>query len=225
MKFNTRGHDVYKPELLFAAERQKQMGKLLKMDATPFSQCHKCGKRIGFKVNKENVIAESKCKYSRGVPEIVVKFKVPSGVIVLFNDLRRFYTDGDFDVNTLAGQKEYSESMAKQGLVTHFVGNTCPNVYQKGNKLFIGSLKGKPIGSICTDLWWYCAVDKDALEKRMGKTIDEYQKEYNATGAWPKLIVARVKPGVYKAAGRYHLSHNDKNSVFSVIEPMPRKIV
>ena len=205
------------------------------------SDCHNCGRSIEFfsKDQGETYIAEDECKYKDGFPPIETLFKVSSGVILLFNDFRHDYTDEEkmpyFNINTMAGQKAYSEYYAERGLIMHFVGNTCPDVVQVSDeRLDIGcfycehedgcELPECPspsckivnkIGSICTDLWWYCAVDQSEFEHRIGKTTEKYEKEYHATGAWPEIIRAKVTPGLYRAVGQYHI---DEDKLFSYIE-------
>ena len=71
------------------------------------------------------------------------------------------------------------------------------------------------IGSICSDLWWYCAVDKDTFEKRIGKTVDQFEDDFHATGAWPCVVRAIVTPGTYRTVGQYHI---DEDRLFSYIE-------
>jgi hypothetical protein len=66
------------------------------------------------------------------------------------------------------------------------------------------------IGSICTDLWWYCAVDKSEFEKRIGKTVDQYAEDNRES-----FVSAKVTPGTYRAVGQYHI---DSNKLYSFIE-------
>lgn len=201
----------------------KLLGKTLQGDYG--DGCHKCGQRVNFKVVELNgqvgLQATTSCKYKKGFPEIKVSLKVLSGEILLFNDLREFYGEQpDTNVNTLAGEKEYAKEYAKRGLATMFIGNTCPEVSQMSRKcLMVGikSLKGKKLGSICTDLWRYCAVDRAEFEKKAGKTVEQYMEEYHARGAWPEVIRAKVVPGVYEVTGRYHLC-KDQNGIFSTIQ-------
>lgn len=232
VEYNLKGHTVHPGILQQEYEcrlqshysfkkfvTSKTQEELAEIDIEAYVECTNCGEKVkfSFKENANKLVAKTSCKYKDGFPEIVTYIDVPSGEIVLFNDLRQFYEELEEDFNTCtnAGIKAYSEAYAKQGLITHFVGNTCPDVSQKGNILSIGeSKRGKVIGDICTDLWWYCAADRVALEKAMKKTVKEYQKDYHATGAWPKLIIAKVEPGRYKTIGRYHI--DDK--IYSTIE-------
>lgn len=204
-----------------------------------FSECFNCGESPKFRTDDggETFIAETECAYKGGFPPIEVNLDVPSGEILLFNDFRSSYIKPEkfFSINNNAGIKLYTEYYAAQGLCTHFVGNTCPSVAQVSDeRLEIGSFwcekedgcklpkcpmpecnRPKILGSICTDLWWYCAVDREAFEKRIGQTTEQYQAEYHATGAWPEIIRAKVTPGTYRTVGLYHI---DEGKLFSFIE-------
>lgn len=210
--------------------------------AEPFyvsSECFNCGKSLKFKTTDggETFIADTECAYKDGFPPIEVNLEVPSGEILLFNDFRSSYAKAEkfFSINNTAGKKQYTEHFAAQGLCMHFVGNTCPSVVQVSDeRLEIGCFdcdkedgcelpecpmpecnRPNVLGSICTDLWWYCAVDREAFEKRIGKTTEQYQAEYHATGAWPEIIRAKVTPGTYRTVGLYHI---DEDKLFSFIE-------
>jgi hypothetical protein len=187
--------------------------------------CHVCGEEPDFRTTDkgENFIAESECLYKDGFPPIEVNLEVPSGEILLFNDFRQCYEKekNHIDVNSTLGIKLYTEHYAEQGLIIHFVGNSCPSIVQISNeRLNIGWVDKegddtKIIGSICTDLWWYCAVDRVNFEKRIGKTTEQFEKEYHDKGYWPDIIRAKVTPGTYRTVGQYHL---DNDKLYSFIE-------
>jgi hypothetical protein len=210
----------------------------------PHSYCAKCGSTPSFVISvdgSDTYRADTECAYKDGFPPIEAMLEVPSGEILLFNDFRKFYEkESDMiDINNTLGIKQYTEHYAKQGMAMHFISNTCASVAQISDKrLEIGYFECDKeenceyeecssscpeyvevniIGSICTDLWWYCAVDKDAFEKRIGKTVEQFQEEYHATGAWPKVVRAKVIPGTYRTVGQYHI---DQDHLFSYIEKM-----
>jgi hypothetical protein len=250
ISIDVRGHDINtlhaeKNLLLkfnsfkrFLSEHPNIKGVTFNDFLPPEFRCNVCGDSVRFPTSdKKNFTAETECVYKNGFPPIEVKLNVPSGEILLFNDLRRFYpanTDG-IDICTSIGIKQFTEAFAKEGLVIHFVGNSSPGVVQVNDeRLEIGYFwcekedgcslpecpmpecnRPKILGHICTDLWWYCAVDKDEFEKRIGKTTEEYQEEYHKTGAWPEIIRAKVTPGVYRTVGQYHI---DSDKLFSYIE-------
>ena len=213
--------------------REEDLKKGRIKDASYGMDCPECGRRVRFDlVDGVKLVASGRrCKYPNGHPEIVTHLDVPSGEIVLFNDFRHVYYANDykvdFNLNTTDGIRQYSEFYAKRGLIIHFVGNTCPRVHQvdEGN-IQIGSWweddeekgPGEKLGSICTDLWWYCAADREGFEKKARKTVEQYQKEYHKTGAWPKIIRAKVKPGRYKTVGRYHMLDDGAGGMYSGIK-------
>lgn len=205
----------------------------------PSCECYFCGKSPEFTATdqEETFTADTECPYKNGFPPIEVNLEIPSGEILLFNDFRHCYQEQNefISINNLQGQKLYTEHYAKQGLAMHFVGNSCPDVIQiNDEKLEIGHFgcekedgctlpecpmptcnRPKKIGSICTDLWWYCAVDCASFEKIIGKTTDQYEEEYHASGRWPDIVRAKVIPGTYRTVGQYHI---DSDKLYSYIE-------
>lgn len=139
--------------------------------------------------------------------EYSVEIDCPSGEFVFADWPDRFseasdagyITKEDFDINYLYGIRQSSESMAKQGILHMFVGNTCPQLHinPKNNRIRIGGKKPKnydDAGSFCTDLWWVTMIDKsryDAIMAKLPKTRDKgyYKKEVNT---------AKVAPGRYR---------------------------
>ena len=190
-----------------------------------YETCNVCGERVGFVISKDqkSLNAITSCAYSDGFPPIKVELKVPSGEIVLFNDLRKFYPVEKDDINVcaLSGQKAYTELYAKEGMILQFVSNTSPTVFQPNAKTIrIGGTTRagrKKLGSICTDLWWYSAADSTDLENRMMMSVADYQALYASKGAWPKLIIAQVIPGVYEASGLHHLIGDQRSPLYSEI--------
>jgi hypothetical protein len=217
----------------------KEPYEILRAPIHTSSSCSTCGESPTFKTEDqgETFFAETECLYSGGFPPIEVLLEVPSGEILLFNDLRRSYekAPNHININSTQGIKQHTEHYAKQGLITHFVGNSSPRVFQmSADRLEIrggycekedgctlpecpmpSCGQGTQIGSICTDLWWYCAVDRAAFEKRIGKTAEQYEKEYHATGAWPEIVHAKVIPGTYRTVSQYHI---DSEKLYSFIE-------
>ena len=179
--------------------------------------CWVCGKEVQFYTEGKKIFVETECEYKDGFPEIEVEIDVPSGMLVLYNGLRRFFPKepGRY-VNYLSEVKLESEDYAKLGMIHIYTGNTSPNIYQVNDShLIIGNdysedeevvnIEGKVVGSICTDLWWYSAVDKDLFEKNAKMTLDEFDESEKKRGCWTRLNRIKVKSGRYKATGRHHL--------------------
>lgn len=149
------------------------------------------------------------------IQDVEVAIEVPSGKLVVENDLRHLFRDV-IEAEHLSGQgtafwmKGHAEAYGKAGLLHGFVGNSCPGVYKLGDTLYIGNqpwnkedfdidsepyvkyprIPGKRVAGVCTDLWWYSICDWAEFVRRGGK-IDRWG---------PDII--KVKPG------RYILSHH-----------------
>ena len=192
--------------------------------------CYVCGEHIAFYLENKRIYADKECPYKNGFPEIEVEIDVPSGQLVLYNDLRKYYPKEESRyVNYLNEIKLESEDYANKGLIHIFVGNTCPGIYkEKEDRLIIGSYydpdtdedmrKDIMVGSICTDLWWYGATDRSDFERKSGMTVADFDVAEEKRGYWTRLNIVNVTPGRYKATGRHHLvDDGDRPVVFSVI--------
>ena len=130
---------------------------------------------------------------------IEIEICIPSGKIAFGNDFREQYQEPEerFNYNQTSGIKAAIEHYGDQGLLHGFVGNSCPNIYQTGNKLTIGHLSGKrkKVGEIVTDLWWYSLADYD---------------DYVSRGGDPKVEFINVDPGRYVLTHRLNSSGWDK---------------
>lgn len=143
----------------------------------------------------------------RTFPPVEVEMNVPSGKIIIDNDIRHCWPEvhDDFDVNETLGLKQTTEAYGHYGMFHGFVGNSCPGVYKDGDFFYIGKqgrsdetdevidpLPGEYVGGVITDLWWYCIADLDDYLKRGGK-IEKH---------WAGPNIIDVTPG------RYVLKHN-----------------
>lgn len=158
-------------------------------------------------------LAGPPCKYPLGLPHTEWELNVPSGKIVVANDLRTLFplTDDDFDVNTTMGCRLTALAYAEVGLSHAFVGNSCPGVFKCSD----GSLKianapqdeewdgkkhvkidpapkfdGEHVAGVCTDLWWFSICDHDEFTRRL-KHFKQKAKDYN-------IETVALKPGVYR---------------------------
>ena len=175
--------------------------------------CFVCGEDMCFSFNGVNLTVNSDCPFPNGMPEYSIEMSIPSGKLVIANDLRYLFKHGEyngrsFDLNTYMGCRETFEVYGKLGMAHGFIGNTCPGVYRVDeNTLTISKIRcddeldacedefpGEPVAGICTDLWWYSIVDYDNFVKRAGKIPDN-----------KRCDVISVKPGVYKITHRFHL--------------------
>ena len=140
-----------------------------------------------------------------------LKLNVPSGKIVFANDLRSLFPeldkDQDYSIRDETKSMLYTSNYyAPHGLIQVFISNTSPRINQNGNTFIINpfaewdeetderiSPEGfTKIGYICTDLWWWSAMDYDHYVA-LSESLDEEQKEF--LNKW--IVVANVDPGVY----------------------------
>lgn len=177
---------------------------LMKMGGT--AKCSACGERLAFAQKGDTLIATNECAHPGGIKPYTVLIDVPSGEIVFANDLRALTdVEDNYDVNTSLGLKLTTQSYAADGMAHIFVGNTCPPVYKTEEGLTVtlnnnwndddddddkDNLElGKKQEHICTDLWWYSAMDKDLFEARcveLGVNPTDFM-----------TFSVKVEPGVY----------------------------
>jgi hypothetical protein len=181
-------------------------------------QCTTCSQRMRLAFDGRGFVWTGKpCEFADGVVT-EWELNVPSGKIVVANDLRTWFpSDEDYDVNGMLGCHLTTLGYAKVGMAHGFVGNTCPDVYRDGDdKFVIGSYHeelwnretkedypnpepcpwGESVANVCTDLWWYSIVDHDELVRRWEHYTPEDDREKYMEG-WTVHVVD-VRPGVYK---------------------------
>lgn len=160
-------------------------------------------------------LSGDECSQPNGFEHNEWELNVPSGKIVVENDLREWFPlpegDGEIEsVNGIIGCRQTSQAYAAVGMSHAFVGNSCPSVYRMSDSSFkIANapeeeyydedkdeyvpydppiaFEGELLTSICTDLWWYSMCDLDEATRRAEKF-----------GGLGKLTVIDVKPGVYR---------------------------
>lgn len=161
------------------------------------------------------------------VQQVTFELNVPSGIMVYNDSLPEFEVLGDYDINTEEGCIKQTLAMTKIGCAHGFVGNTCPGIYQVDKDRFTVAIpgynkktlnskryKGKQVGSITTDLWWFSLADGDEYQKRGGDLDDVRQ--------------TKVRPGVYQVVHNLDFRRDrTKQFDFAVItwirEPDPPK--
>jgi len=181
-----------------------------------FVQCFECSRDVEFYFDGFKFVAAEECPYPNGMPPIDIELNIPSGKMVVANDLRDLFpVIGGYNVNYTEGIRQTIVQYAEAGLAHGFVGNTCPSVFQytDGFNFSIGTqgyiegtedndwedtpvpLEGKEaVAGICTDLWWYSICDYDEFVKRAGCEPGEGECD-----------VVECLPGVYKFSNRYHM--------------------
>jgi len=224
-------------ESIEAVAKASKSGKAAscKVFFRPMYPCHVCDDKVIFSFDGINLVADSDCAFPNGMPEYSIDLSVPSGKLVIANDLRDLfeneYEEEDlrpcsrgfgFNLNSDMGCRQVFEAYGKLGMAHGFVGNTCPGVYRiNEDALTISRIKydedlndeddplpGERVAGICTDLWWYSIVDYDDYVRRTGEKPNE----------WCSIV--EVKPGTYRVTHRYHLLDRDANTTdhYAIIE-------
>jgi len=200
-----------------AFESKKPLDTWIPVSSTS-SSCSTCAKdHLTIETNGVTLrIGDSVCEFADGFPLTEWELNVPSGQLVVANDLRDWFplpqgTESLPSVNSALGCQETALAYANVGLSHAFVGNTCPSLTRfksRSNTRFkIGRGRGKALANICTDLWWYSICDKDELDRRAAR--------YGEVTA--RFEVVKVKPGVYRFRHRDG-EDNYAISVFTEIE-------
>lgn len=185
-------------------------------------ECPYCGTKPKFAFDGTAfILIADPCPRPEGIPTTTFELNVPSGKIVMDDDLRQWFpTDAEFDINKTLGIHLQILDYAKAGFACGFVGNSCPAVFKTGDKFTVGNWLdeihkpgsdpddydyienpdecpwGEKVGSICTDLWWYSIADYDDFKRRFAHytpdgNFEEWFKHWTHH-------VADVKPGVYR---------------------------
>ena len=152
---------------------------------------------------------------ARSFPPVEVEMNVPSGKIIVMNDIRDLWPEaerGGYDVNETLGLKRTTEDYGRVGMFHGFVGNSCPCVFRDGDLYTIGNegqdwdtdkvidpINGERVAGICTDLWWYCVADLDDYLARGGEIYDRHSD------------VVDVTPGRYVLKHYYAITQQDDN--------------
>ncbi len=180
--------------------------------------CSYCGaKRLSLETDGLVIrIAGEPCALPNGFEPNEWELNVPSGKIVVANDLREWFPlpegDGEIEsVNTVLGCRQTAQAYAAVGMAHAFVGNTCPGVFKISDEKFkIASepaeeywdgtdwvareedpnFEGERVAGICTDLWWYSLCDFDEFHRRA--------KKFGGSLETARAEVIDVTPGVYK---------------------------
>lgn len=181
------------------------------LDYATRQECGECGGRFRLKRHGTTLVAENECVHAGGIKAYDVLLAIPSGKIVFANDLRSLtLIDDHFDVNHTIGQVRTTKAYAEDGMAHVFVGNTCPGVYRTDEGFAVQLHNGRydedgdyldpgeddeaedapeRLGSICTDLWWYSAMDQDLFLARCAETGED-PDDFDH-------FVVEVEPGVY----------------------------
>lgn len=186
-------HEKFGSDEAAMPEEARKLLEQLKKIGHVSNECSHCGKRVPAVADGDIFVPKFECAEAGGLKPYDVILGVPSGKIVFANDLRNLVVvdDDGPSVNMVIGRKMLTQASAAAGLVHVCVGNTCPSVVKVGDDLHVGCglPEDEEFGSICTDLWWYSAMDYDFFLARC-----------EAEGLDPDVeadFIVDVEPGVY----------------------------
>lgn len=203
---------------LLEATKSGKATKMIKIGLSGLLiDCFDCGVRTCWEFDGVTLRIVDECKYKDGIPCFVFELNVPSGTMVVANDLRDgFKVIGNYDVNNVVGMEKTTMKYAKVGMAHCFVGNTCPRMFKIGKQKIgsnfrIGQGRGNGVAGICTDLWWYSIVDLDSWVK----TYERQPTQEDLRN----MCLVKCRPGVYKFTHQYHCIDPDKsNATYSTVE-------
>jgi hypothetical protein len=158
--------------------------------------CWQCGAFIDPEVTAEVVRVKTTCPVPADGITSVILLEVPSGKIVVDDDMRPMFSGFDHDgfasYNSVLGQHQVIEAFAEDGCAFGPVGNSCPGLWKVGEDAY--QIARMPYGDdedaedfdeprpvpadaqrlagICTDLWAYSIVDFDEWVRRGGDPED-----------------------------------------------------
>lgn len=169
--------------------------------------CWLCGHSVTFDVTTERARATTPCPIPDGTTTVIT-LAVPSGKILVTDDLRPVYTAPREVERTLPdynggfGQAQYTRATADLGCAYGYVGNSCPTLYRTGPDTYVianGAYDDDTdevtvpdgwtdLATICTDLWAYSVADYADWCARGGNPT---------TLGWTDTVVD-VPPGTYE---------------------------
>lgn len=166
----------------------------------------------------ERMWVNAPCPNPDGIPYTEFTLAVPSGRIVVANDLREVFGEADedrfrFEINQIIGQHEKTLWFAQRGLAHGFVGNSSPSLYRwaghkdsyllcrppydwdcdlepgEEHRPFEGA--GKPLARVHTQLWWYSICDYADYCRRAPDPLKEEPDYFG-----PRVV--KVRKGTYR---------------------------
>ncbi|MDA4132877.1 MAG: hypothetical protein OK454_07110, partial [Thaumarchaeota archaeon] len=207
-------------DLLRAAAAGTPLDRWVPVDASMglmgLRACSYCGEDdFGTETNGQTIrFAGKPCEFPNGLPLTEWELNVPSGKLVVANDLRELFPlpDGDdFDIGSTMGCRQTALAYATNGMSHAYVGNSCPGVFKCGEGLFkianapqdeewdgkkhvkikpAPKFEGERVAGICTDLWWYSLCDHEEFKRRC-RRFKQKVSDFN-------IETVDVKPGVYR---------------------------
>lgn len=175
------------------------------------TECYYCGVRPECETDGVSIRVVMPCEKPEGL-RLEFELAIPSGAMVVSDDLRPIYDAGCLKANTALAQVELSLASAALGCAYGGVGNTSPGVYRVDEDHYLiaspgwsdvdsdlidGEIPppGEYLAQVITDLWAYSIADE----------ADYLTKGGADNPHWTHRIP--VKPGVYRF--RHHMFERD----------------
>lgn len=158
-------------------------------------ECRECGGKPTLETNGLLIRGKTQCPFPEGLGPTIVELNVPSGKMVVANDLRHLFpVMGDYNINRADGMRKTTLAYAKAGMAHAYVGNSCPGFYRCSEEKFVIGVgtpnpkwpdfkRSREVARIGTDLWWYSVCDYDEYIRRGGELSES---------------VVKCSPGVYQ---------------------------
>lgn len=194
---------------LYAQMDKEHPGRFPRARLEDNFECAWCGERPKIVLDETGTEPVVRAMTACSVPDgfkTVFELKVPSGRVVIDDDLRDVYNLSDEEadklpsLNVRRGTHETSLAFAAIGCAHGYVGNSCPGFYKVGAGQYViansGSTdddveipieNGVKLAQIVTDLWWYSIADYDDFIARGG----------DPKRSWCRNVVS-VPPGTYR---------------------------
>lgn len=243
--FNLTNYSVPFPganeKLLASLGKQQNKWSPLYFFSGGGQDCYKCGESTCWEFNgkvirlvtrrypgKLQVISdESPCSFANGIQPIVTRISVPSGQMLVGNDLRHIFDEEllwgkdkknekysrENSINHHAGKVRYVERYAKHGMLTGYLGSGGVDIYHHSDGILVVQASERPksikkdgqkysyVCHISLGLWWYGAADYDRCvalnEKETRKTLQTTKKKAFYLHSH-ELASLKVKPGTYE---------------------------
>jgi len=216
--------------LLQVIKAKKKLKTPVYIGSTYQLECSYCGEKVRWGFDGKTISIFSSCTQPDGLDTTIWELNVPSGKMVVANDLRDLFPcDEEYDINKTRGIHLQQLEYASVGMSHGFVGNTCPRVYKfpdgtiqvrtdpsdetwNGKKYvpnpfyeeWVKTFEGEKVAHVGTDLWWYSIVDADEFERRLNHEYGD--KEEEKENYRKQVEYVDVKPGVYQFT-----QHNEAN--------------
>jgi hypothetical protein len=178
--------------------------------------CRHCGAQLTVEIRGEELrVVGEPCEFPDGIEFWEEELNVPSGKIVIRDDLRQYFEFKMDLPDDGKGWVAFAKAWAARGMIYGQVGNTCPTVHKTGktNTSFRivnqdedtydeergewveipaeeRAFRGRRVAAVCTDLWAYHCVDYREFERRV--------EEGTLREALATVKTFSVKKGVYR---------------------------